>query len=163
MQMIEHGPTGEATRAFQHFVHHYDDRDVRRSAQIYAEDPNADEHTEIYSIYLQTYLSAWLGRGGGVEWSGANYNAWTRIVVNIADCVMRGQVTCDYEGPHPPASNRARAYARPIVGINHPDYMGHDYLDPDRFAVEVYRWDRRGTRQLQEDYSDYNFDDLHDL
>ena len=162
--MIEHGPIGEATQAFQTFVRHYDDKDVREMARIYAEDPNADEHTEIWSIYLQTYLSSWLKYGGGVEWSGADYNAWTRIVVNIADCVMRGQVTCDYEGFHPPAaSDPSRAYARPIVAIHNPDYLGHDYLDPDRYAVEVYRWNRRGARQLQEDYSDYNLDDLSDL
>ena len=156
--MKRSGVVGEATRAFQTFVQHYEDRDVRSGALEYAKDPNADDYTEVYSIYLQTYLSAWLKHGAGVEWSGGDYGAWTRIVVNIADTVMRGEVSCDYVGPgvfeYDP-SEPSRAYARPIVGIHQPGYMGSDFLDPDRYAVEVYRWDRRGMHRLQEDYMDY--------
>ena len=156
--MIERGATGKALGTFEEFVSHYDTPELRRSAQSYvkwcAEEPEMvaeGTHGPHPSVYLQIYLHAWLSNGA-VEWSGGSYVAWTRIVVNLADAAMRDADLCNYISTPPPEWNDSAAYARPIVGIHDASLDGHDFLDPDLYAVEAYRWDRRDSGLLQPVY-----------
>lgn len=135
-------------RAFERFVHHYDDYDIRTSAALYAKDPDTTRY-DMPSVYLQTYLDQWLLTGGGVEWSGNNHTTWVRLVVATADAVMRGSVACDYYGPKPPDRDPERGYSRPIVAIYEDGSRGEDFLDPDYYAVAAYRWSHRGSGLLQ--------------
>lgn len=155
LEMIrDHETLDHGSRAFHSFVQSYDTAELRRSAQEYAEDPDMETeppYPVASSAYLQVYLDAWLAVGGGVEWSGGDYTTWLRTVVNVADAVMQQSVSCNFIGT--PDRHYSDGYARPIIGVHHPRGDGHDYLDPDRYAVAAYRWERRGSGLLQLDYS----------
>lgn len=143
--MIQHGRIGEATDAFERFVHALDDDDLRRSATELAKVALEDRkeylaHRVASSAYLQTYLGEWVRDGAGVEWTGGDFGVYSRTVLNIADGVLRGTINCDYWGDDP--------YKREIIGIHDPEGDEHDFLEPTGYAVAAYRWDRRRSGLL---------------
>lgn len=146
--MIEIGRVGEATRAFQRFVNGWDYSFLRSDARRFAAVPLEEREQyladhEASSAYLQTYLGEWVMAGGGVEWTGGDFDVYARTALNIADCVMRGTVNCHYTGEDP--------YERPIMGIHCPDDGDSDFLERTGYAVAAYRWDRRNSGLLLEE------------
>jgi hypothetical protein len=87
--------------------------------------------------YLQEYLAYWIEVGDGIPATGRNFETYMRVVVDIADAVVRGEISCDYKGTE--EAGYQDAYQRNVVGIHDEGYAGSRAFEKEHYEVVAYR------------------------
>lgn len=109
---------------------------ARRSFEYFARNLQTDPH-DVEFNYLQEWLGQWLEHGDGPAATGGNYETWLRVCIDIADAVMRHELSLNYAGTE--EAGYADARERRIEGLHEPGYTGAYFLDRAGYEAEVYQ------------------------
>lgn len=118
--MEETGPVSDARRNFERFAQHL------------PADPGDEEYR-----YLQEYLAQWLEHGDGVAMTGGSYETWLRVAIDIADAVMRHELSLDCTGT--PEAGHTDRIVRRVEGIHQPGYSARRYFERAGYEVVAYQ------------------------
>jgi hypothetical protein len=130
--MYKEGPIAEASRALESHAQR-----VRTVA------PEEDD------AYLGDFLKSWLQNGSGIEETGGEYETYLRVVLNLADQALRGELDVNYRGT--PEQNYEDARQRRIVAIDDEGPTGGYALDRATYEQIRFRFLNAGRGLLEEE------------